>query len=37
VLNDINNIGIVMIGGEDWVNTNDAVNFARNGVCKTIV
>lgn len=34
VLNDINNIGIVMIGGEDWVNTNDAVNFARNGVCK---
>ncbi|MBK9554693.1 MAG: right-handed parallel beta-helix repeat-containing protein [Bacteroidetes bacterium] len=34
MLNDINNIGIVMIGGEDWVNTNDAVNFARNGVCK---
>ena len=34
ILNDINNIGIVMIGGEDWVNTNDAVNFARNGVCK---
>ncbi len=34
LLEDINNIGIVMIGGEDWVNTNDAVNFARNGVCK---
>lgn len=34
ILTDINNIGIVMIGGEDWVNTNDAVNFARNGVCK---
>lgn len=33
-LSDINNIGIVMIGGEDWVNTNDAVNFARNGVCR---
>lgn len=33
-LETINNIGIVMIGGEDWVNTNDAVNFARNGVCK---
>lgn len=32
-LTNINNIGIVMIGGEDWVNTNDAVNFARNGVC----
>lgn len=36
-LTDINNIGIVMIGGEDWVNTNDAVNFARNGVCKNNV
>ncbi len=35
ILNDINNIGIVMIGGEDWVNTNDAVNFARNGICKS--
>jgi len=34
ILNDINNIGIVMIGGEDWVNNNDSVNFARNGVCK---
>ncbi|HNE45222.1 MAG TPA: right-handed parallel beta-helix repeat-containing protein [Chitinophagales bacterium] len=34
VLTDINNIGIVMIGGEDWVNTNDAVNQARNGVCR---
>lgn len=33
-LETINNIGIVMIGGEDWVNTNDAVNFARNGVCR---
>ncbi|MBC8047835.1 MAG: T9SS type A sorting domain-containing protein [Fimbriimonadaceae bacterium] len=33
-LSNINNIGIVMIGGEDWVNTNDAVNFARNGICK---
>ena len=32
-LTNINNIGIVMIGGEDWVNTNDEVNFARNGVC----
>lgn len=31
---DINNIGIVMIGGEDWVNTNPLVNFARNGVCR---
>lgn len=37
VLTDINNIGIVMIGGEDWVNTNDAVNQARNGVCKNNV
>lgn len=34
LVEDVNNIGIVMIGGEDWVNTNDAVNFARNGVCK---
>ena len=34
LVEDVNNIGIVMIGGEDWVNTNDAVNFARNGNCK---
>ncbi|MEZ5014471.1 MAG: right-handed parallel beta-helix repeat-containing protein [Chitinophagales bacterium] len=33
-LSDINNIGIAMIGGEDWVNTNDAVNYSRNGVCR---
>lgn len=33
-LSDINNIGIVMIGGEDWVNENDSVNIARNGICK---
>jgi parallel beta-helix repeat protein len=33
VVRDVNNIGICMIGGEDWINT-DRTKVARHGVCK---
>lgn len=33
VVRDVNNIGICMIGGEDWINS-DRTRVARNGLCK---
>jgi hypothetical protein len=33
VVRDVNNIGICMIGGEDWINT-DRTKVTRNGLCK---
>ncbi|RBP42345.1 parallel beta helix pectate lyase-like protein [Roseimicrobium gellanilyticum] len=33
VVRDVNNIGICMIGGEDWINS-DRTKVTRNGLCK---
>jgi len=33
VVHDVNNIGICMIGGEDWINK-DRTKVTRNGVCE---